>query len=157
MNTNSRFAVAIHILTLLAYKHGETLTSGYIAGSVTTNPVVIRRILGDLRRADLVVSHPGNGGGWRLTRLPQLITLFDAWTAVKEGTLFTMHHQRPNPECRIGGFIQQALTGFFTEAEAALEAQLVSTTLSDVLARVRAISWPTVDAVLAEHDKVAEK
>ena len=155
MNTNSRFAVAIHILTLLAFKQDETLTSSYLACSVTTNPVVIRRILGDLRRAGLVVSQSGNGGGWRLTRLPEQITLFDAYTAVKEGCLFAMHHQKPNPACRIGGSIQQALTGFFTGAEAALEAQLGGTTLSDVLARVQTISGPVVDSVLVENEPTA--
>ena len=36
MTISSRFAVAVHILTLLETGRGEPLTSGYIAGSVNT-------------------------------------------------------------------------------------------------------------------------
>ncbi|MBV9496028.1 MAG: Rrf2 family transcriptional regulator, partial [Acidobacteria bacterium] len=48
MTQSSRFATAVHILTLLAGENEEPLTSDYIAGSVNTNPVVIRRLLGIL-------------------------------------------------------------------------------------------------------------
>jgi Iron-dependent Transcriptional regulator len=50
---SSRFSVAVHILTLLAHEQGRALTSEYIAGSVNTNPVVIRRMLGLLSKAAL--------------------------------------------------------------------------------------------------------
>ena len=68
MNNSTRFAVAVHTLTLILQGQGEPVTSEAIAGSVNTNPVVIRRVLGALRGADLVLSQGGNGGGWRLTR-----------------------------------------------------------------------------------------
>ena len=106
MSVNSRFAVAIHILTMLAYQQPELLTSGFIACSVTTNPVVIRRVLGDLRRAGLVTSQAGSGGGWKLRREPEQITLLDAYEAVKEGTLLpcmrsaqpALRHRQNYPE-----------------------------------------------------------
>ena len=142
MSVNSRFAVGIHILTMLAHQQPELLTSAYIAYSVTTNPVVIRRVLGDLRRAELVTSQAGSGGGWKLRRKPEQITLLDAYKAVKEGPLFAMHAQRPNPHCDIGKTIQQTLADFFTEAETALEAQLAQSTIADVLARMRAQACP---------------
>lgn len=62
MAQNSQFAVALHILTLLALNAHEPLTSEYIAGSVNTNPVFIRRVLGKLAHASLVTSQPGVGG-----------------------------------------------------------------------------------------------
>ncbi|HEY4389291.1 MAG TPA: Rrf2 family transcriptional regulator, partial [Ktedonobacteraceae bacterium] len=62
ISTNSQFAVAIHTLTLIAQAGDEPITSEYIAGSVNTNPVFIRRILGLLSRAGLVASQPGVGG-----------------------------------------------------------------------------------------------
>jgi len=61
---NCRFTVAIHVLCLLAALHPKPVTSEFIAGSVNTNPVVIRRILAALRRAGLVKSQPGVSGGW---------------------------------------------------------------------------------------------
>ncbi len=138
MSVNSRFAVGIHILTLLAYQQPELLTSGFIACSVTTNPVVIRRVLGDLRRAGLVTSQAGGGGGWKLRREADQITLLDAYRAIKDSPLFAMHAQRPNPRCDIGRTIQNTLAGFFTGAEAALETQLAQNTIADVLERMRA-------------------
>ena len=64
---SSRSAVAVHLLTLLAmFEGGEPLPSGYMADSVNTNAVVVRRILGALREAGLVRSQEGSGGGWYL-------------------------------------------------------------------------------------------
>src|SRR5205085_11604458 len=111
MPVNSRFTVAIHVLTLLAYRQPEMLTSEYIACSVTTNPVVIRRVLGELRRAGLVVSQSGNGGGWRLARTAESITLLNAYQAMREGALFRTPSQKPNPGCAIGNTIWQTLNG----------------------------------------------
>ncbi|MCA1734101.1 MAG: Rrf2 family transcriptional regulator, partial [Acidobacteria bacterium] len=54
MATSSRFAVATHILTVLAVRGDEPSSSNLIASSVGTNPVVIRRLLGMLGRAGLV-------------------------------------------------------------------------------------------------------
>ncbi len=140
MSCNSRFAVAIHILGVLAYHQPERLTSEVIACSVTTNPVVIRRVLGDLRRAGLVVSQTGSGGGWQLRRGAEVITLLDAYEAVREGALLQIHKQQPNPACTFGFGVRQALSGIFEEAEAVLESKLAHTTIADVLARVRAQS-----------------
>jgi Rrf2 family protein len=136
MNTNSRFAVAIHILTLLVRRHPEPLTSAYMATSVTTNPVVLRRLLGDLRRAGLVESRPGNSGGWRLCRQPEQITLLDCYLAVKESSLFGLPLQKPNPHCTVGKTITHALCGLFQDAEQALEARLAQTNLAQVVTRV---------------------
>ncbi len=138
MNTNSRFAVAIHILTLLARRHPEPLTSARMANSVTTNPVVLRRLLGDLRRAGLVESRPGNSGGWRLCRQPEQITLLDCYLAVREGSLFGLPVQKPNPHCSVGRTITQSLCEIFQEAEQALQERLAQIDLAQVVARIGA-------------------
>ena len=66
---NSRFAVAIHTLVLLAAKVGKPTSSDYIAGSVGTNPVLIRRLMGDLRAAGIVGSRAGATGGFSMDSL----------------------------------------------------------------------------------------
>jgi len=134
---NSRFTVAIHVLTLLASSEGEPLTSEYMAGSVNTNPVVIRRVLGRLRDANLVRSHPGPGGGWHLARPARGITLRDVYRAVEDGGVFAMHASEPNPRCPVGASIQQILGGRFDDAQHALEARLQRTRISDLLGEVR--------------------
>ncbi len=132
MNTSSRFTVAIHILTLLAYEGGQ-MTSEYIAGSVNTNPVVIRRLLALLREARLVSSQPGAGGGWQLTRPPKGITLRDIYRAVEEGALFALHSNTPNPQCPVGRNIQRVLGGHFEAAQLALDKDLERTTIADLV------------------------
>ncbi|GCE51032.1 Rrf2 family protein [Thermosporothrix hazakensis] len=135
MAVNSQFAVAIHTLTLLADVTGdEPITSEYIAGSVNTNPVFIRRILGRLSKAGLVASHPGVGGGWRLLRAPDAITLLDVYHAIEpEGHLLAMHHSQPNTKCPIGRNISRVLQVYFGEAEEAFEQKLAQRTITQVL------------------------
>src|SRR5438105_13322651 len=74
---NSRLTVAVHLLALLAWVGerypGTLVTSESAAESANTNPVVVRRILGRLRAAGLVTSHPGPTGGWSLARAPEQI------------------------------------------------------------------------------------
>jgi Rrf2 family protein len=130
LSENSRYTVAIHILTLLAHVGDERLTSEYIAGSVNTNPVVIRRILASLRRANLVVSQGGSGGGWKMTKPARGITLRDVYRAVDDGDLFPMHTKAPNPKCPVGRNIQEALSEHYQEAQLALEKELERTTIA---------------------------
>ena len=138
MNANSRFTVAIHIMTALAYNSGQRLTSEVIAFSVMTNPVVIRRILGELRRAGLVASYAGSGGGWELTRTPEALSVRDIYLAVKDGLLFPTPHSKPNPQCCIGKNILCAVSGIFAAAEAELEQNFAQVTVADVLAKALA-------------------
>jgi Rrf2 family protein len=136
MNTNSRFTVAIHVLTLLAYCGSEPLTSEFIAGSVNTNPVVIRRLLASLRAANLVGSQGGPGGGWQLLKDPARLTLREVLAAVDSAPLFPLHASDPNPRCPVGKCIQSVLADTFRSAQAALEQDLERTTIAGLMARV---------------------
>jgi DNA-binding IscR family transcriptional regulator len=123
---------------LLALDREEPLTSEYIAGSVNTNPVVIRRVLGVLRAARLVTSQGGNGGGWRLARDPEAITLRDVYCAVEDEALFPLHHRPPNPSCPVGRHIQAALAAHFSAATGVLKEELARTTVATMLGEVEA-------------------
>lgn len=137
MSASTRFTIALHILTLLASSRGKALTSDYIAGSVNTNAVVVRRLLGLLRKRRIVTSQPGREGGWRLTRDPDSITLLDVRRAVNESSPFAMHRQPPNPACPVGRRIQSALARVYTRAELAMEAELARTTVLQLLRSVQ--------------------
>jgi Rrf2 family protein len=138
MNVSTRFTVALHILTLLASQPREALTSEYIAGSVNTNPVFVRRLMGLLRKVGLVSSQPGNGGGWELAADPESITLADVRRAVNEGSPFSMHSQPPNPACPVGRNIQGALGAVYDRAERAMEEELSRTSVKSLLRSVQA-------------------
>src|SRR5205085_12209386 len=101
MSMNSRFAVAVHALTLMAWSDDEPLKSEQIAVSVNTNPVVIRRMLCELAEDKLVVSHTGATGGSRLARKPAQISLLDVYRAVECTNIFSLHPKRPSHRCPV--------------------------------------------------------
>lgn len=137
---SSRSAVAIHALTMLANRGGGSLTSAEIADSLESNPVLVRRILGRLRDADLVWSTEGRGGGWSLARAPRDITLYDAYAAVEKGPVLARHTHPPSSACEVGRTIGEALDAEFQDAERALEDRLDRTTIAALLRRVLATS-----------------
>ncbi len=108
-------------------------TSEQVANSVNTNPVVIRRLLGELRDAGLVESRRGAGAGWRLTRPPESISLADVYAAVEDGPLFALHSAEPNQKCPVGHGIRSALGPVYEGAEAAVRAELARSSVADVL------------------------
>jgi Rrf2 family protein len=136
MTENSRFAVAIHVLTLLAATPGALVTSEHVAGSVNTNPVVIRRLAARLAKAGLIESRTGAHGGLRLRRKAKSITLRDVFRAVGDGEVFGIPARPPNARCPVGCRIQAVVDRVFGEAQAALEDRLAGTTLADLLAAV---------------------
>ncbi|BCJ50329.1 hypothetical protein Asp14428_18040 [Actinoplanes sp. NBRC 14428] len=69
-STNTRFAVAVHVLTYLAGLDDRAAGSEELARSANVNPVYIRQVMGPLRGAGLVRSKPGVHGGWALALLP---------------------------------------------------------------------------------------
>ena len=142
MNSNQQFSVSCHILAILAISPEAAVTSETISLSVDTNPVVIRRIMAHLRQHGLVESRSGANGGWRLTRPASMLSLREVYQAVspkQEPGLFHHEtvlalHQHPNPDCLIGGHIQEALGSVFNEAQMAMEQALDRFTVADVLA-----------------------
>ncbi|MBD7938658.1 MULTISPECIES: Rrf2 family transcriptional regulator [Cytobacillus] len=136
MTISSRFAVGIHILTLLELNK-EINTSETIAGSVNTNPALIRKIIGMLKKADLVEVHPGKAGA-KLKKGLAEITLLDVYQAVEvvsENELFSIH-DHPNPDCFVGKNIQQTIEPIFISAQLAMEKVLLHVTLEDVVKEI---------------------
>jgi DNA-binding IscR family transcriptional regulator len=134
MSANSRMSLAVHVLTWIAFDRRGTAdevgTSQRIAASVNTNPVVIRRCLGELREAGLVDS--SRSSGWLLARDASDITLRDVYGAVG-GDVFAMHASPPAHECHVGQGIQPVLVRAYTRATTALCESLARTTIADIL------------------------
>lgn len=139
MSISTKFPVAVHVLSILSLNRQATIYSDYIAASVNTNPVVIRRIVGLLKKAGLVDSAPGMGG-ITLLKEPQDITLYDIYNAVsaKDKQLFSLH-QDTNPACIVGKNIQQSLVGVMRTAEEAMEDELKKTTLADTINEINVL------------------
>ena len=136
MAANSRMTIAVHALAwlALAQRRGhEVLTSDQVAASVNTNPVIIRRSLGDLGRAGLVDVRHGAGAGWSLARPPEEITLLEVYDAVGQESPFGMHHTEPNLECPVGKGIRPALSQIYGGIEQAVRHELALVSVADVL------------------------
>ena len=138
MRTSCRFAMAVHVLAVLAYKEGDRVSSSLLAASVNTNPVIIRRLLLVLQEAKLVETRKGAGFGSRLSRSPARINLSEVYRAVEGDDCFAVPHRGPNVECPVGRGIRTALERVFTSARDALERDLSRTTLSAVVESVKA-------------------
>lgn len=130
---NTRFSVAAHVLTLLAARPDEPLTSEFIAGSVGTNAVVIRRILGLLREAGFVRTAQGPGGGFTLAADPARLTLRDVYVALEERDVIGLH-EAPNPRCPVGRNIGTLLERVINGAQKAMLDSLRDTSIA-MLAR----------------------
>ncbi|WP_406371456.1 Rrf2 family transcriptional regulator [Streptomyces sp. NBC_01550] len=142
MGANSRLTIAAHALAwigLYQRQGHEVATSEQIGSSANTNPVVIRRLLGELRRAGLVESRRGVGAGWSLTRGLESMTLLDVYEAVEDGPLFAMHRAAPDEGCVVGHGIQPAMQGIYAGIEETLRSELARATLEDVLRDVLAV------------------
>jgi DNA-binding IscR family transcriptional regulator len=136
MAANSRLTIAVHVLAwmTLAQRQGrDVLTSEQVAASVNTNPVIIRRCLGDLRRAGLVRVRHGTGAGWSLARPSEDISLLDVYDAVGPEPPFGLHHTEPNLECPVGNGIRPALDQVYGDLHEVLRRELKLVSVDDVL------------------------
>ena len=130
--------MAVHVLTVLAYKQGDPVTSGFLADSVNTNPVIVRRLLLALQDAKLVETRKGVGLGSRLSRSPSRINLAEIYKAVEDKKCFSLPRNKPNRACPVGNCIQSAIQQVFTSAQNALAQDLAKTTLAHILDDVNA-------------------
>ena len=130
--------MAVHVLAVLAYKEGDRVTSASLAGSVNTNPVIVRRLLLALQRARLVETCKGAGAGSRLSRSPRRINLAEVYRAVEAIEPFAAPARRPNAACPVGHYIRETLATVFASAQNALERDLAKTSLGDVIDAVKA-------------------
>ena len=147
MSANSRFAVATHLLVGLGYlpahtpppdpKKGEWVNSTHLAESVNTHPVVVRRILGDLRKAGLVISQQGKNGGVALGKRPEDISLLEIFRAVGEESVFAFNPNPPNPKCPVSVNMFRLIEPVFRAVGVALENELDRIRLSDLISGIR--------------------
>ena len=115
--SNTRFATAVHIMTLLADSPQDWLTSEWMAGSININPVMVRKELSILREAGLVISRQGKEGGSQLSRNAEAITIAEIYAAVKNTDVLGKKNQKLNPLCPVGKEINNHLNGLFKETD----------------------------------------
>lgn len=112
------------------FKGEGRYSSQELADSVDTNPVVIRRQLARLKNAGLMESQNGPNGGYYLTRDADEMTLWDLYTATREGDFF--NRPKPNPDCVVGSNLKYLVEDTFHGAEMAMKPEFEAVTISDL-------------------------
>ena len=134
MQISSRFTIALHILACVEYfKDKCKVTSDFLSSSINTNPVIIRRILGQLSKAGLVKVLRGTGG-IEITRSLDAITFLDVYKAVEaiEDDKLFHFHENPSPLCPVGRNIHALLDEKLNDIQSAMEDRMRCYTLKDV-------------------------
>ena len=135
MQISSRFTIAIHMLTCMEnFKDEYKITSDFLASSINVNPVIIRRILSQLKEKGLIEVKRGTGGAAVVKPLEE-ITFLDVYQAVEcieENTLFHFH-ENPNMNCPVGKNIHNILDDKLLRVQEAMEKELKVITMADVM------------------------
>lgn len=133
MRHDSRLSGVLHVL-LHMIEAGEPITSERLAEMMTTNPVVVRRVMAGLRDAGFVHSEKGHGGGWTVTCDPASVTLDDIYAALGSPPVFALGHRTDNPACLVEQAVNASLETAFQEAERILLKRLGTVTLAALAA-----------------------
>ncbi|AXS41945.1 Rrf2 family transcriptional regulator [Breoghania sp. L-A4] len=157
MKRDSRLSGILHVLLHMA-EHSGPVTSETLARAMCTNPVVIRRIMGGLKKHGYVRSEKGHGGGWSLEPHWESVTLRDIYAAIGSPALLAIGNRTEMPGCLVEQAVNAALGEAFAEMETLLLARLGDVTLAalsaDFHARFAARGGPATleDGTHDEHD-----
>ena len=124
MQISSRFTIALHIFTCVDIFKDEYKI---------TNPVIIRKILTQLKNAGLITVARGTGGILPTKPLKE-ISFYDVYQAiepVENGDLFNFHSS-PNPQCPVGKNIHALLDDKLKAIQLAMENEMKKYTLDDL-------------------------
>lgn len=132
MKRSSRLSLALHALVHLHKQPGSAMTSATLAQCLMTNPVVVRRVLGELREAGIVGSAKGHEGGWRLLRPASEISLHAVYQAMGENLLIRTESDPGDAQCGIVRSVNAVMGAFIADAEALLASRLQRLSLDDI-------------------------
>lgn len=134
MQISSRFTLAVHLFACIdTFQEDYKITSDFVANSTNVNPVIIRKLLQQLKAAGLLQVARGTGG-MTVTRPLEKITFLDIYRAVEcveDGELFHFH-ENPNQNCPVGRNIHHILDDKLRRVQEAMEQELAKITLADV-------------------------
>lgn len=129
---STKLSVSIHILCLIARQAPSPITSEGIAGSIGTNPALVRRLMGRLKKAGLIQTQT-KLGATGLAKPADEISLCEVFHAVEPQQRIFDLHTGTNRNCYVGAHIEATMGKVFDQLQDSLEKQLGNITLSDIL------------------------
>lgn len=137
---DQRFAVSVHIMTVLAYHQthhqDDLMTSELLAGSIGTNPTVIRRLISKLVDAGLLESFKGKTGGVKLAKTAKEISVKDIYLAISDKRLIACSDKTPLEDCKVSCSMGKIFESVIEGVEKSSQSYLASIRLSDLAAKV---------------------
>lgn len=131
MKNDSRLSAVLHALLHMA-DHDGPLTSEHLALCMRTNPVVVRRTMGLLRKAGLVTSAKGHAGGWTIAVPLARISMRQLYEALGAPRVFAIGNRSANPACLVEQSVNTVMDAAFDEAEALLMQRFEAVTVADL-------------------------
>ncbi|WP_446806360.1 Rrf2 family transcriptional regulator [Dialister sp.] len=137
MQISSRFTIAVHMLCYIAlFQDKEKVTSDIMAGSINANPVVVRRLLSQLKQRGMVTVNRGSGGAF-LAMKPEDLDFLQIYRTVEtvEKGRYLPFPRKPESQRYLswGRGIHQALDSKLMRVQEAMAREMKSITLADVL------------------------
>lgn len=144
MKSSHKLSDAVHILAYIELLPNDDLSSAAIARSVESNPSLIRRLMSQLTQAGLLTTQAGKATP-KLSRPAATISLRDVLHAIDPAPTLLSIDDKTNPQCLVGGNIQQTLNDVYEEVQTAAEAKMASISLQSIIDEllVHAANKPT--------------
>ncbi len=129
---NSDFCVAVHGLVFLNHK-GTVLSSEELAENICTNPVRVRRVMAQLKKAGLVETQQGNAGGYRTPETAPNFTLAQIAQALDTRFVSVNWHSGDvDQTCLVSSGMGGIMEGIFGELNGLCLARLTGLTVGDI-------------------------
>jgi DNA-binding IscR family transcriptional regulator len=136
MKSSSQLSDVLHVLLHMAEGDGPA-TSEALSAAMQTHPVVLRRLMSGLRKAGLVASAKGHGGGWVLSCPLDRITLRDVHEALGAPAFVSLGFREDRPQCLVAQAVNESLGAAIQDAEALLLRRLGAVTLAALSQELR--------------------
>lgn len=135
---DTRFSVSVQIMMSLAYHSDEMSNSESLSKALKTNPTFIRKLVSNLVEAQLVKSFRGKGGGIKIAKSPEDISLRDIFLAATEEKPLIAFHKKPILKaCPVSCCIDDVLVDIFEGIEHSTLSFLSKKRLSDLMKKVK--------------------
>lgn len=128
---SGKFAITLHILTLLSKFPDEYLSSDFIAGSMNLHAVLVRKEIANLKKNYIVESKEGKNGGTKLLKPASEINLDHIFKMTFETVSLGYSKNDPNPKCPVGKQINKSLDELYADINEKISVQLSGIYLTD--------------------------
>lgn len=136
MSRSTKLVSAAYIMSYVAAKDPQQLTTDAIADALKDHPARVRQIVAALVKAKLLRSLRGAGGGVVLAKAPEKITLKDLYLAVDDQPLLSLGLRASFDGWDNICGVRPILTSLYSEMEADLVAKLSKVKLSTLYKRL---------------------